>query len=238
MIRLYQNLLPLLLPSDSMATHTVHGALTQMFFDSKGAPWKFLKWQELTNIRHGLFPLDDALLPHGWTREMADFVSSYFDQFNKIESEEKKIAFSVGRKNSSQVPGRVIWRNFIIDGTKRWDIHAKVTAALNEEGIHPLAIVQATENSSVLDWPQSASYIPIALNTVGLYLFGEEALNAHGHLEDPLRRTTRALIHRTWCNIRNQVGRSKNRIAVFEEEATKAFNSALYPFTFFFPMLI
>lgn len=228
-----------------MATHTAHGAMTQMYLDAEGFPWTSPVWQEITGVRHGLFPPDDALLPQGsgWTREKANYVASYFDQFDKKATEEEKISFSIGRKNANQVPGeekisfsigrknanqapgRLIWRNFITEGFKTWKIHAKITAVLTEEGIHPLSIIQNSKTGSIEDWPLSADYVPLALTAVGLCLFGEEAITPAGHLEDRLRRTTRALIHRTWCNIRNQVWRSRNRIATFEEEATNAFDS-------------
>ncbi|KAF8953874.1 P-loop containing nucleoside triphosphate hydrolase protein [Flammula alnicola] len=158
------------------------------------------------------------------TESCGNKASSYFDQFKNKKSEEEKITFSVARKNATQVPGRTIWRDFITEGWKNWQMHAKITKVLSTERLHPLTLALSARNGSVENWPQVADYLPSALDPIGIALFGDEALDVNGRLEMQLRRTTRALIYRTWNNIRNQVGRSKNHIVNLEKKATDAFD--------------
>ena len=75
-----------------------------MYFDGDGAPWTFPQWQRLTRVSSGLFPADDDQLSEGWTRENANFIRSYFDQYNKHTKEDARINFSAARKNGPQVP--------------------------------------------------------------------------------------------------------------------------------------
>ena len=48
-----------------MPSHTAASALIKLYF-LDGIPWKYPKWMEITGVKHGLFPSDDALLPPTW----------------------------------------------------------------------------------------------------------------------------------------------------------------------------
>ncbi|KAF8870795.1 hypothetical protein CPB84DRAFT_1754275 [Gymnopilus junonius] len=87
-----------------MVKPTIHAALTQLYFNDPDShpPWNFSEWQAITSIKHGLFPHDDNLLPKGWTRETADFICSYFEQFKKKNGLDVKAAFASAKKNSNQ----------------------------------------------------------------------------------------------------------------------------------------
>lgn len=199
-----------------------------MHLSKPGAPWTFPIWQEITGVRHGLFPDDDALLPPGWTRETADLISSYFNQFKQQSSEAKKATFSQGRSNGSHVPGRSLWQKFITDGWKDWKIHSKITSVLSIERLHPLTLALSVSNGSFQEWPRATDYLPEATNSVGKALFGDEALDENGRLLQPLRSMTYVMMQRTWNVIRNQVDRNRSRISVLEKEVLAAFEGRFF----------
>lgn len=218
-----------------MVNPTIHAALTQMYFDDPEThpPWDLPEWQAITGIKHGLFPDDDALLPKGWTRETANFIESYFDQFDKKPTEEAKASFSSARKNASQVPGRQLWRDFVTKKWKTWGLHAKIAGVLATESLHPLTLALSSKSQSIEKLPRSADYIHTAVDPVGRVIFGAEALDQHGRVKMELRRSLHALIYRTWLNLKNQVVRSKDRIAVLEKntkDALEGMNNVLYFF--------
>lgn len=208
----------------TMPSHTTHSALIQMSLAMPGAPWCYPKWQEITGIHHGLFPADDAQLPRGWSRDVANFIQSYFDQYSKKKKEDDKIKFSAARAGAHQVPGRDPWRQWVVEMWKVWDIHGRITRALAEEGLHPMTLSLGHESNA---WPDGTLYTPLAVDSVARSLFGDEALGPHGRAHEGLRRTIQALIQRTWLNLKKQGTRSKVRILDHEKIAIAAFESEL-----------
>lgn len=204
----------------------VHSALTQMWVNQKLAPWDFPQWQKLTGVENGLFPDDDSLLPTGWTRQDAIYISQYFDEFGKVGSEDDKIKFASGRRGSAPVAGRDLWRSWVTDLWQKKGVHAIVTGVLQDLNLHPMTIALA-EGTGLDKLPNNSTYLPLAVNDVGRALFGEEACNALGHICTPLRGPTLALMQRTWINIYNQLRRSSKRIASLERAAAEAYNGAL-----------
>lgn len=196
-------------------------------FLNNGAPWSFPEWQAITGVLHGLFPEDDSLLPKGWTRETANSVRSYMDQYSKKKTEDDKIKFAAARAGGDQVPGRNIWRNWVTEGWKAWKIHSKIIEALSSENLHPLTLALSSKTGSLDAWPPGAQYIPMAVDPVGAMLFGPESLDRFGRVHAELRQTTQALIQRTWTNLYNQTQKSKARIINLEKDATDAFNGGL-----------
>lgn len=213
-----------------MPSHTIHSALVQMFFDSNGAPWTFPLWQDITSVRHGLFPDDDALLPKGWSREMANFIRSYFDQYNKKPKEDDKIKFAAAKAGADQVPGRDLWRKWVIECWKVQKIHSRITEVLSVENLHPLTVALNSTSGSIDTWPNGAHWVPLAVDPVSKALFGDVALNSLGRAHMELRTATQALIQRTWMNLHNQLNRNKTRIVNLEKEAIEAFESELLLF--------
>lgn len=204
-----------------MPSHSVHSALVQMFCDDE-SPWAYPEWQDITGVRHGLFPAEDALLPAGWSRADATFILSYFDQYGQKVKEDDKIKFSGARAGAAQVPGRDLWRKWVIEGWRSWKIHARITSVLSKENLYPLTIMLSSKTEV---WPHGATWIPLAVDPVGRVLFGDDALDASGRVVSEMRMATQALIQRTWTNIYNQTQRSKARIINLEKEATDAFDS-------------
>jgi len=202
-----------------------------MFIDDQ-APWNFPQWQAITGVIHGLFPEDDSLLPKGWTRETANSVRSYFDQYSKKKKEDDKIKFASGRAGGHQVPGRDLWRKWVTEGWKTWKIHSRIIQVLSSENLHPLTLALGSKTGSLESWPPGAQYIPMAVDPVGAVLFGPESQDIYGRIHADLRQTTQALIQRTWTNLYNQTQRSRTRIVNLEKDATDAFNGAFYFHTY------
>lgn len=216
-----------------MPSHTTHSALIQMYYDGDGAPWTFRRWQEICGVIHGLFPDDDNLLPAGFTRSNAQFIASYFDQYNKKPKEDDKIKFSAARTGADSVPGRDYWRLWVTDLWKVAKLHARITEVLSRENLHPLTLALNSKTGSIDIRPNAMHVLPLAVDAVGKALFGEDSFDRLGRVKMELRPTTQALITRTWLNLSNQITRSKSRIDKLKGEATQAFESKSF---FCFPL--
>lgn len=206
-----------------MAAQVIHGAMAQLFLEADGAPWEYTTWKEITGISSGLFPVEDAELPKGWTRDIANLVLSFFNQLRKLTTQEDKITFSTARKNASQIPGRLHWRNFITDGWKKWDMHSRIAAVLVEEGLHPLT--------------DPLSDLHLAVDPVAKALFGDKALDQRYHVPPSLHRPVQDIIRRTHKNLVNQIERSKAHIGVLERDAVSAYKGLCCVFFYCYIML-
>ena len=182
---------------------------------------------QVTGVQNGLFPPDDSPLPRGWTQESKDFIRSYFDQYQQKKTEDDKIKFSAARAGSAQVPGRDLWRNWVTGCWQDWKIQAMVTAVLAEENIHPVTLLCVSGTDK---WPNGAAYIPLAIDTVGKRIWGDDCLDDLSRVRSSLRPGLQAIIQRTWGNIYNQVQRSKKRLMKLEEDAATAFDSEFLSF--------
>ena len=203
-----------------MPSHTIHSALIKLFH-LDGAPWNWPAWQELTGVKHGLFSADDSHLPKGLSRQDVLEIESYFNQYQALPTEDEKIKFASQRKGTL-VSGRSKWRNWITTGWKSWKIHAVIEEALTSECLHPVSIMLTSKDLEV--WPPGDMYIPIALDAVGLALFGGPAMDSSGRLASKYRQATQHLVQRSWITIHKQTNRNKNRLVALEEAATKSFN--------------
>jgi len=204
-----------------MPTHTAASALIS-FHAYNGAPWCWPRWQEITGVKHGLFPTDDAQLPKGWTRREAQEIQSYFYQYHQLSPDER-IKFSVNSSSGQVVPGRSKWNSWVNSNWAKWGIHNSIVTILHDAGCYPLTIA-ATEGSGDV-WPDAGTYIPIILDDVALQLFGEEAFSGSDRLPFLLRRPTTSIIQRSWATIRVRFNRDKARLPEIEQAAVEAFNS-------------
>ncbi|KAF9455565.1 P-loop containing nucleoside triphosphate hydrolase protein [Collybia nuda] len=213
-----------------MPSHTVHSALIQMHLDD-GAPWVYPRWMEITGVTHGIFPDEDSPLPKGLTRQDLVYLRSYFDQYGKKVKEDDKIKFASATKNSAQVPGRRIWRQWVTDRWRDWKIHMRIISILKAENLHPISLALSAQEPDAVEmtidtfWPPGKMYIPMAVDSVALELFGMEIQNSRGAIPPRARGIVQALIQRTWKVIHNQVDRSQGRIRKVEEEAIRAFEA-------------
>ena len=213
-----------------MPSHTIHSALVQMYYDFDGAPWNFAAWKELTGVHHGLFPKDDKLLPKGWTRQTANEIHSYFDQYRAILTEEEKLKFASSKGTTQNVPGRKAWRDWVPKIWKAGKIHEKIIEVLIDENLHPFALM--SHNDSPDAWPPANQWVPLAIDPIGLALFGEECYaDGLDRIRNSLRQSTGSLITRTWILLRANFDRSKKRVDILESEAIGAFEGS---FTLYF----
>ena len=188
-----------------------------MYYDEPGAPWFFPRWKELTGVRHGLFPEDDKCLPQGWTRDTADKISSYFDQYAKQPTDKAKIKFASAK---SEVPGRKAWRNWVNTLWKKQNIYLKIVDALYRGNLHPYTL--AFQSGSPDAWPDANQFVPLAIDAVGLDLFGEECF-VGDIVRIKIRDATKALISCTWSTLYTNRTRLQNRISTLEIAAANAF---------------
>lgn len=200
-----------------MPSHTVNSALVKLFY-TNGAPWSWTNWKDITGIHNGLFPLDDALLPKGFTRQDVVEIQSYFNLYNAQPSEDAKVRFAA-RNKGDNIPGRKKWRDWVNIRWKEWRIHGRITDVLTTGNLHP-SMIMANDSS----WPLGETYIPLIVDAVAQDLFGVESFDSSGRLAGQYRLITQQLIQRTWINIGKQTKRSQKRLLVLEDAATRAFN--------------
>lgn len=189
-------------------------------WNADGAPWKWPAWQQLTGVRHGLFPDDDALLPRGLNRKDVVEIRTYFDRFI-AETEEKRL--KLHNEKSGVVPGRKTWKKWVAAASRQWKLHSLVVDAFNESNINPFQIYRVSE---MTDWPEARSYISLALDTLGSSLFGEELLDDIGHLRNPLHQSTNAIAQSSWNLMRVQHARAQKKLGSAEHAAMDAFQSS------------
>jgi len=195
-----------------------------MYYASDGAPWKFERWKDITKVRFGLFPDDDDELPNGWTRDDAKYIYSYFQQFSRV-SNKSKMSFSSAKTNGNQIPGRNLWRTWVTGIVKDAGIHRIIAQTLTDICLHPVTLSISSKNGH---WPDGRTLLPLAIDPVGLALFGPEVLDAVGRIDMELREWTQAIIQRTWTNLHSQFNRSQKKIKKLEEQATQAFQSEIF----------
>jgi hypothetical protein len=223
----FQNLA--LLSSSNMPSHYVHSALVEMFHDCKGAPWNFARWQEITKCPGGLFPKAGASASHNWTASQAEDVHTYFLRYSKhMEARDLQLRLTFSLTPAQKSPGAELWRRFIINGWRTWKVHDRITRVLICKRLHPCILANYSKTPDEL--PDSANYIPRAVDAVGFELFGEEALDGLGNLSAELIPMVKAIIQRTWLSIGHKVGNAKKKMGALEQEAQEAFEGKPVPY--------
>lgn len=208
-----------------MPSHTAHSALIKLYFcpEANGAPWNWPQWQNITGIRHGLFPADDDKLPDDWTREDANNVYSFFSEYNRRVGEEAKKHFCANYKDGNHRVAGDIWTKFVRKHWEKWKIHDTIVKAFRQAGVHPMTLMV---DSGSLDWPDATSYIPIAVDSIGMALFGEDAFGEKDLLNGDIRKCTQILAQCSWTRIRNRVSADKGKLTNLESLAVQAFEGA------------
>ncbi|RXW17371.1 hypothetical protein EST38_g8476 [Candolleomyces aberdarensis] len=162
-----------------------HSGLLRLYYDIPGAPWKWSRWKEITGVKHGLFPNDDAELPPGWTRDMARAIHSYFEAYRALPSEESKHAFSSGKDQTGDSSGRAQWRSWVVQNWGRWKIQLKIHGAFEDSGClwHQIMVADG-----LAEFPKE---LPLndASDRIAYTLFGSDGLNMNGKTLYALRKT-------------------------------------------------
>lgn len=203
-----------------MPSHTVPSALIKMYH-MNGAPWNWTTWKDITGIHDGIFPADDSDAPKQFTNEEVINIKSYFDQYQAQPTEDAKIRFSSQNKGNP-LPGRVVWREWVMTKWKEWNIHNRITEVLTTEGLHPL-LIMANDTRKERLWPPAETYLPLVIDSVAQNLFGDESLDSSGRLQFQYRTVTQHLVQRVWGNIHKQTNRDKGRLGALEDAAKRAF---------------
>ena len=184
-----------------MPSHTAHSALIKLYYlpGHPGAPWGWPVWQSITGIHHGLFPSDDKHLPHGWTRTDSDLVKSFFVEYNNLPTEDLKIKFCAQFRSGQYRVAGEIWLKFIRKHWEKWRIHDTIVNIFRQVGIHPIGIM--VDNQALENWPQAEMYLPIALDSIGMALFGDEAFGGKELLPLDLWKCLLILAQCSWGRI-------------------------------------
>lgn len=75
------------------------------------------------------------------------------------------------------IPGHKTWQDWIAEGWKSWKIHAKINNILRAENLHPFMLAA---NWIQGFWPDTKTWVSIAVDPVRTALFGEEShMEAH-----------------------------------------------------------
>jgi hypothetical protein len=214
-------------PLDAMPLPKIHYAISRMGFIEEGAPWKFPKWQSLTRLSaQGYNPDDDALLPPGVTREEARKMSDYHDQLRAKVGEAARDQFSkaiirrqgrTGDIPNDSVPGRALWRSFIVKNWARWGVQTTIVEIFRNLSLLPVQNMILNEKEDLDD--RSALYLSYAL--VGEALFGSDVLVPDVYPARLLNIWTppiQTIIARTYENLKSQSKRTRNRLTRKRED--------------------
>ena len=167
--------------SPAMPSHIAAEVLIQLHAFG-GLPWVYPVWQELTGMQHGLFPHDDQDLPKGWTRNDARDIQSFFHQYNQIPPKETTAHQQFASGKNDIIPGRKKWAQFVQNRWKSWGIEIHPLTIINSNGI-PIHIDGVFNNAA---WPHSDLYIPAAIDTIAMSIFGPGAFGDADILPSPL----------------------------------------------------
>lgn len=201
-----------------MPAHRFHGALLNLFLEDQ-EPWGRPQWQDITGIQHGLFPADDSQLPQGLTRDDANSLKSFFDQYKLIEKEDDRIKFASGRGKKAAVVGRGLWLAFTTSLWKKANLHNLIVTALRTAEVHPAELYSLSKKDC---FPFSGSYVPLAIDDVGMALFGMEALDASNHIPAHLRGGLHCFIMRSWDAVKAQITTAQTKLPGLQTKATDA----------------
>ncbi|RXW11304.1 hypothetical protein EST38_g14551, partial [Candolleomyces aberdarensis] len=202
-----------------MPSHTPASALVKLYFSLRGSPWNFTRWQEITNVHHGLDPEKDEHLPPGLSRSEITSILSYFDQYDALGTEEEKIkfAYKAKKRGHDPIPGRAFWTSWV---NKRystdWKINSRISKILSSLGIHPEQIMAETGDTTP---PPNASYLPLVIDIIGRDIFGHEALDSHKRLLLRLREPALILAQRTWFLATKRIGARRKRVEKMKDKA-------------------
>jgi hypothetical protein len=210
-----------------MPSYRFPSALIALYYsDTNQSPWNYPRWQEVTGIKHGLFPEDDALLPHGWDRSAAKEILSFFEQFKQIKGEDdrKRFASKIGQPVH---PGRDKWLKFCTWLWQKAKLTTIIVDAMRTGGYHPIDILR---NSPAMpgqpqSFPHYGDYLSSLGDIVGSALFGDEALNlnvGNGVVLSHLRGPLTGFIARVWEGLKSTHNTTMSKLPVFEAEAERA----------------
>lgn len=210
-------------PSQAMPSHSSAAALIRLYNACDQAPWSWPTWQGITGIHNGLFSEEDRHLPPGWTREDSSDIHSWFIHARASLGASDYAENAQESADRPDLPGKQKWMRFVQRKWEAWNVHGTVVKILRENNIHPIQII--VNEGNLQTWPSADTFSPIAIDAVGLAIFGSEALGPKDIFSLPVRRCISDFIQRSWSRIRVQVMRDRGKLASLEEGARAAFRS-------------
>ncbi|KAG6826080.1 hypothetical protein H0H87_008036 [Tephrocybe sp. NHM501043] len=211
-----------------MPCPTPSSALLELYWATPepGEMWKWEAWKNITGVHHGLFPDDDSLLPHGWTRANTKVVKSFFDEY-KAQPLSQRLPFSLSGKGSQPHPGKTFWTQWVNKRMSRWGIHDSIINELHEAEAHPMVL---TIQESSLPNPTMSSllfddHIPHIVIPLTKRLFGDDAFKIPDSEFLPIRfkKGVQALCYRSWDCLRRQIKHLKDKPIEHQKAAEAAF---------------
>jgi hypothetical protein len=212
-----------------MPTPKIHAAVSRMHFIEPDAPFIFPVFQRITRLPHGWHPPNDAELPIGLSRQDVSAIFDYLDLLRAKPTEEARNAFASAvprRKNKGDpppvdnVPGRAIWRRWIVYSWGKWKIQGIVNSIIAANQLLPLD--EMLQDDTTEFNPSPALYLVWA--RVGEALFGDRVLTPNAR---PLRLApawagpVQTIVQRSYENLKNQARRTLNRIATKRNQIIK-----------------
>lgn len=206
--------------SEDMPTPKIHTAVSRMHFIETDAPFTFPAFQQITQLQNGWHPPDDSQLPPGLSRSDVNHILDYLDQLRAKPTEDARNVFAsvvAKRRNKNDpppidtVPGRAIWRKWIISSWGKWKIQGIVNSILATNQLMPLEEMLLEDTTDF----NPAPALHLVWAKVGEALFGNRVLTPNAR---PLRLAplwsgpVQTIVQRSYENLKNQARRTLNRI--------------------------
>jgi hypothetical protein len=154
--------------------------------------------------------------------------TTFFPQYKSIATEDERIKFSGGRlRGGVEVPGRKKWNDWVKRKWESWKIHNFIVEALRLHHVHPFQIIPE-HYQTFNEWPNSNTFVPMALDTIAVSLFGQEGFGDSALLPIRYRSSLTAIVQRSWTRLRCQHEKNKKNIDNIEKAALAAFDGMCF----------
>ncbi|KAF8889787.1 P-loop containing nucleoside triphosphate hydrolase protein [Infundibulicybe gibba] len=185
-----------------MPSHTPAEAFIKLWCEDE-IPWRWPAWQSLTGISHGLFPADGTPPLLAGAQLMSEtFVHILISTWPKGRKKPKNDSLGKGRE-------------------ERWfQVAGNGGSCLSEERIHPFTLLC----NSTDKWPPGDMWIPLAIDSIALKLFGPESMDHTGERAlSQIRVPIQICAQKSWDTLRRQYIRGRKDLERYEKSATEAF---------------
>jgi hypothetical protein len=222
-----------------MPTPKIHTAISRMHFIQPNAPFTFDTFQQITRLPHGWNVPAGADLPQGLSRGDIAQILDYLDQLRAKPTEDARNAFASivpkrKRKNDppavDTVPGRAIWRKWIIFSWGKWKIQGIVVSILAANQLLPFDEMLLAGNNEF----NSAPALHLVWARVGEALFGDQVLTPGAR---PLRLSplwsgpVQTIVQRSYENLKGQARRTLTRIEMKRKELIRIVEGTSFSFS-------
>lgn len=202
-----------------MPGHRFSGSLLHFWLLS-GSPWSWQTWKDLTGLSDGLFPNDDSKLPLGLTRNKVESIKAFISEYSNLSKEDDKIKF-LQKRGSVPNAGRDAWLDISSKVWKKAKIHDHIVKCFRDVRIHPADL--CSNNSTNPSNIKAEDYLPLAIDSIGLQLFGPDILDSSSSLvAQPYRSLVRQVAMQSWESLRYHLIRASTKLPELKEKALEA----------------